>query len=80
MNTTTGDVTLTWSSVEGGTYTVQATNDFSTWTTLSSSVQGPVNTVLPAPATVIKTTAVIEAKASMPANTTRRFCKVIRNP
>ena len=75
-----GNVTLTWNSVEGGTYTVQATNDFSAWTTLSSTVQGPVNTVVPAPASVITTTAVIEAKASMPANTTRRFCKVIRNP
>ena len=75
-----GNVTLTWNSVEGGTYTVQATNDFSAWTTLSSTVQGPVNTVVPAPASVITTTAVIEAKASMPANTTRRFCKVIQNP
>ncbi|PYJ02980.1 MAG: hypothetical protein DME25_14125, partial [Verrucomicrobia bacterium] len=28
-----GDVTLTWSSVEGGTYQVSATSDFQTWTT-----------------------------------------------
>jgi hypothetical protein len=28
-----GDVTLTWSSVEGGTYAVSGTSDFQTWTT-----------------------------------------------
>jgi hypothetical protein len=28
-----GDVTLTWSSVEGGTYLVSATSDFQSWTT-----------------------------------------------
>ena len=34
-----GDVTLTWSSVEGGTYSVSATSDFSSWTSnITSSV------------------------------------------
>ncbi len=37
VNTTTGDVTLTWSSVEGSTYQVQTSADLSTWA--SSSVQ-----------------------------------------
>lgn len=38
VNATTGDVTLTWNSVEGGTYTMEASTDLSTWTTLSSSL------------------------------------------
>ena len=33
-----GTVTLTWSATEGGTYMVQSTTDFSTWTTNSTSV------------------------------------------
>jgi hypothetical protein len=34
-----GDVTLTWSSVEGGTYQVSATSDFASWSTnVASSV------------------------------------------
>ena len=80
VNTGTGDVTLTWSSVEGGTYKVEATTDLSTWTTLSASVSAPANTVLPAPAKVITTTSVVESGAALPANHTRRFYKVTRNP
>jgi hypothetical protein len=37
VNASTGDVTLTWSSVEGGTYKVQAAPDLATWTTLTGS-------------------------------------------
>jgi hypothetical protein len=37
VNTSTGDVTLTWSSVEGGTYEVQAAPDMATWTTLTGT-------------------------------------------
>jgi hypothetical protein len=33
-----GTVTLTWSATEGGTYLVQSTTNFSTWTTNSTSV------------------------------------------
>ena len=80
INTGTGDVTLTWSSVEGGTYTVQASNDLSTWTALSASVSAPANTVLPAPAKVITTTTVTESAAALPANNPRRFYRVTRNP
>ena len=36
VNAASGDVTLTWSSVEGGTYKVEASNSLSgTWTTLN---------------------------------------------
>ena len=37
VNSSTGDVTLTWSSVEGGTYKVQAAPDLETWTTLTGT-------------------------------------------
>src|SRR5262249_4848195 len=33
IQSSSGDVTLTWSSVEGGTYVVSATSDFKSWTT-----------------------------------------------
>ncbi len=33
-----GNVTLTWSGVEGGTYQVQASNDLTTWSTLPPDV------------------------------------------
>jgi hypothetical protein len=75
----TGDVTLTWSSVEGGTYTVQATTDYSTWTTLNAAVPASANTVLPAPATVITQTSVTDSAAALPANNTKRFYRVKRN-
>jgi len=75
----TGNVTITWSAVEGGTYTVQATGDFSTWTTLNSAVPGPVNTALPAPSSVLTTTSLTDPAAALPANNTRRFYRVIRN-
>ncbi len=38
VNNTSGNVTLTWSSVEGGTYVVSGTSDFKTWTTNAASV------------------------------------------
>lgn len=38
VNTTTGDVTLTWSAVEGGTYLVEASDDLTTWPDLTPSV------------------------------------------
>ena len=34
----TGDVTLTWSSVEGGTYIVDASTNLTNWSDLSPSV------------------------------------------
>lgn len=37
-DTTSGDVTLTWSAVEGGTYLVEASDDLVTWPDLTPSV------------------------------------------
>ncbi len=38
VNNATGDVTLTWSGVEGGTYLVEASNDLVTWPDLTPTV------------------------------------------
>lgn len=38
LNGTNGNVTLTWSGVEGGTYQVQASSDLTTWSTLPPDV------------------------------------------
>jgi len=46
LNTPTvknGAVTLTWSATEGGTYMVQSTTNFSTWTTNSAFVSAVLN-------------------------------------
>ena len=38
-----GAVTLTWSATEGGTYMVQSTTNFTTWTTNSTTVSAVLN-------------------------------------
>lgn len=38
VNNATGDVTLIWSAVEGGTYRVEASSDLSTWSNVASAV------------------------------------------
>ncbi len=38
VNDATGDVTLTWSAAEGGTYQVQASSDLGTWSNLTPTV------------------------------------------
>jgi hypothetical protein len=38
-----GAITLAWSATEGGTYMVQSTTDFSTWTTNSTNVAAVLN-------------------------------------
>jgi hypothetical protein len=38
-----GTMTLTWSAIEGGTYMVQSTTNFSTWTTNSTTVAAVLN-------------------------------------
>ena len=38
VNNATGDVTLTWSAVEGGTYLVEASDDLTTWPDLTPTV------------------------------------------
>ena len=60
-----GNVTLTWSAVEGGTYQVSASPDLSTWTPLSPAVTATSNT-----ASTIETGA---------ATNTSRFYKVTRS-
>lgn len=77
VNSSTGNVTLTWSSVEGGTYRVEASTNLQTWTTLSSALPAAVNTILPAPANVVTQTSFIDV-ASSPSNS-KRFYRVKRN-
>ena len=43
INSGNGNVTLTWSSVEGGTYKVEASGNLQTWTTLNAAVPGTAN-------------------------------------
>jgi hypothetical protein len=38
-----GDVTLVWSSVEGGTYKVEASNNLQSWTTISAAKAADAN-------------------------------------
>jgi hypothetical protein len=64
-----GNVTLTWSSVEGGTYQVEASSDLNAWT--------PIATSVPAAASGTQTS-LTENASAMPANTTKRFYKVKR--
>jgi hypothetical protein len=64
-----GNVTLTWSSVEGGTYQVEASSDLKAWT--------PIATSVPAAASSTQTS-LTENASAMPANTTQRFYKVKR--
>jgi hypothetical protein len=45
VNKTNGNVTLTWSSTEGGTYKVEATSNFTAWDTLTSTQAAAANGV-----------------------------------
>lgn len=45
VNSTTGDVTLVWSSVEGGTYQVKASDDLSDWSVISNNQPAAGGTV-----------------------------------
>ena len=76
----TGDVTLTWSTVEGGTYKIEASNNLSTWATLNAAFPAAANTTLPAPVNVFTKTSAVETGAALPANNTKRFYLVTRNP
>ncbi len=76
----TGNVTITWSSVEGGSYKVEASSDLATWSTVNGSVPASANTVLPAAAKVTTTTTITETGAALPANNAKRFYRVSRNP
>ena len=61
-----GNVTITWNSVEGGTYKVEASNDLGTWSTLPN---------VPAAANAAQTVSVENAAA---ASNPHRFYKVSR--
>ena len=82
VNAANGNVTLTWSSVEGGTYKVEATTDLSAapivWTTVNASVPAPANTVIPQPATVINKTSLTDPAAT--SASPKKFYRVSRNP
>jgi hypothetical protein len=43
IGVTGGNVTLTWNAVEGGTYQISASNDFSSWSPLAPSVTATSN-------------------------------------
>jgi hypothetical protein len=43
VNAASGNVTLSWSAVEGGTYQVSASTNLSTWTTLAPTVTATNN-------------------------------------
>ncbi len=43
VNAGNGNVTLTWSSVEGGTYKLEASNDLKSWSTLSAALPAAAN-------------------------------------
>ena len=45
VNTANGNVSIVWSSVEGGTYKVEASPDLSSWTTLTSTQAAASNAV-----------------------------------
>jgi hypothetical protein len=67
VSSSTGDVTLTWSSAEGGTYQVQAAPDMVTWTTLTSTQAAMTD--------AIETTYVDKAAAK---TNTKRFYEITR--
>lgn len=67
ISAATGDVTLIWSSVEGGTYQVAASSDLVNWTDLTPTI--------PAAANSIQTSSVETGAAT---SSTRRFYKITR--
>jgi hypothetical protein len=69
INSASGNVTLTWSSVEGGTYQVEASLNLTSWSPIATGVSAASNSTQ---------TAVTENAAALPANNTRRFYKVTR--
>jgi hypothetical protein len=45
VDTATGNVTLTWSSIEGGTYQVEASTDLAVWSTLTTTKAAASNAI-----------------------------------
>ncbi|OYW73184.1 MAG: hypothetical protein B7Z37_22530 [Verrucomicrobia bacterium 12-59-8] len=67
VNTSTGDVTLSWTSVEGGSYLIQASTDLTTWSTLATAQPAAANAT---------NTSVTESNATSDG---RRFYKIQRS-
>jgi hypothetical protein len=80
INPVNGNVTLTWNSLEGGSYKVEASSDLSNWSTLNGTVPATSNTTVPTPVNVTTTTSLTETGALVPANNGKRFYRVSRNP
>lgn len=68
-NPSNGDVTLTWNSLEGGSYQVEASTNLSTWTPIATGVSAAFSSTQ---------TTLIESGAALPANNTKRFYKITR--
>ena len=79
VDAVSGDVTRARSSVEGGTYQVQASNDQQSWTTLNSALPATANTTLPTPEDVVTQTSVIETGAALFPAQKKRFYRIKRN-
>jgi len=72
-NASPGDVTLTWSSVDGGTYRVDTTPNFSSWTAIRTNL--PVaQTNFPTPSVL---SSFIETAAAQ-GGATNRFYRIVR--
>lgn len=67
VNHASGEVTLSWTSVEGGSFQLNASTDLSTWTTLAQAQPATSNATR---------TSVVESNA---ANDSRRFYQVGRS-
>jgi hypothetical protein len=71
LNSGNGNVTLTWSAIDGGTYAVDATGDLASWIALATNAPA-LQTNFPAPFT---TRSLIETNAAAP-GVTNRFYRV----
>jgi len=65
----TGNVTITWNSIEGGTYKVEASSDLTSWTTLASSILAASSNTL---------TSTMDSGAALPTRYQSRFYRVSR--
>ncbi|MBI3882643.1 MAG: YHYH protein [Verrucomicrobia bacterium] len=72
VNATNANVTLTWTALDGGTYVVEATADFSSWTPITTNSTYPQATNFPTPQ---PTRSLIETNAAQ-AGVTGRYYRV----
>ncbi len=69
VNPSSGDMTLTWNSLEGGIYQVEASTNLTAWSIIAPNVPASSNSTQ---------TPITENAAALPANNTRRFYKITR--